>query len=221
MSRLLLLADGRRAPDVVGWPGMGRMPSRRDTGLSEDLVRRAFETMGRYLAEREVLGEIAVYGGTAILLQFAWRRTTEDVDAVVLDAQREGVVKDAAAYAALRHGLAEDWLNNAVGAYTPLDEPSSFFTLFRSYPHDRPAGLRVLLARPEYLCAMKLKALQRADVGDRDFEDAVRLAAEIGCATRHELARLFGTFFPGETLDPSAERQLPEVAAAARQRSGT
>ena len=192
------------------------MPPKRDTRLDLAALVQAFETMGGYLADRSVLGEIAVYGGTAILLQFEWRRTTEDVDAVVRDARCEGIVKDAAAYTALVHGLADGWLNNAVGAYTPQEEPDQLFTFFRSYPHDQPTGLRIVLARPEYLCAMKLKALQRADVGERDYDDAVRLASDIGCSSEQELEQLFATFFPDEVLDPSVRRRLPALAAAVR-----
>lgn len=194
------------------------MPPRSDRKLSLALLTRAFETMGRYLAERDVLGEIAIYGGTAILLQFDWRQTTEDVDAVVLDGRREGVVKDAAAFTALQLELADDWLNDAVGAYTALEEPDSFFSTFGSYPEGGSTGLRILLARPEYLCAMKLKALQRVDVGDRDYNDVVRLASEVDCTTDQALERLFAAFFPDERLDPGVVRRLPGIAAAVRQR---
>jgi hypothetical protein len=86
-------------------------------------------------------------------------------------------MKDAAAYAATLLRLPDDWLNNAVGGFTPESESDDFFLLQGDYPRgDRP-GLKVFMAKPEYLCAMKLKALTRASFEDRDFNDLVELAS--------------------------------------------
>ena len=194
------------------------MTSKRHPGVTTDIVVRAFEVMGHYLLEREILGEIAVYGGTAIMLQFEWRKVTEDVDAVIRANEREGAIKDAVIYAALRLDLPDDWLNNYVGSFTPETEPEAFFSVYGSYPRGKKAALRVFVAKPEYICAMKLKALERESVGSRDFDDAVALAAAVGISTAGELAKLFSAFFPEETLDPVAAARLPAVAAAIKAR---
>jgi hypothetical protein len=186
--------------------------------LSLDRVIAAFDVMGRYLRERGIVGEIAVYGRTAILLQFRWGGATEDVDVVIRTAEHESAVKDAAAFAALRLGLPDDWLNNYVGAFTAEGESESFFSAYGTYPRGETPGLRVFLARPEYICAMKLKALQRANVGDKDFDDAVGLAAELGIESAEDLLRLFAVYFPGDSLDPIAAARLPEIAEAVQSR---
>ncbi len=200
------------AGKLLCYSGILGMIDPRRARLSIDTVVSAFEAMGEYLRERHLLGEIAIYGGTAILLQFDWRKTTEDVDAVIRTDEREGAVKDAIAYAALRLGLTDDWLNNFVGGFTPETEPDAFFSAYGTYPRGAAPGLRVFLAKPEYLCAMKLKALQRDDVGDRDFEDAVQLGLD------DEFVRLFASFFPQEALDPIASARLPQVAQAIQAR---
>jgi hypothetical protein len=188
------------------------MKDTRHSGVTTDVVVSAFDVMGHYLREREVLGEIAVYGGTAIMLQFDWRKVTEDVDAVIRANEREGAIKDAVIYAALRLGLPDDWLNNYVGSFTPETESDTFFSVYGSYPRGATPSLRVFVARPEYICAMKLKALQRDNVGDRDFNDAVALASAIGISTAEELGSLFSSFFPDEKLDPLAATRLPALA---------
>ena len=181
--------------------------------LDFEIVVNAFDVMGRYLRDQcGLVGEIAVYGGTAMLLQFPWRKMTEDVDVTILTGERESAVKDAAAFAALRLGLPDDWLNNYVGGFTPETESQAFFLINGVYPRGEAPGLRVFLAKPEYLCAMKLKALERESVDDRDFEDAVNLALEIGIDTVDHLKQLFTSFFPGETLHSSALARLPELA---------
>lgn len=187
-------------------------PSDDQRRLDAEAILNGFETMGRYLQERSALGEIAVYGGSAILLQFDWRTITQDVDAVVLNTDREGVVKDAIAYAGLKHDLPDDWLNNFVDGFTPETERPEFFQPFGTYPAAGVPGLRVVLARPEYLCAMKLKAIDRADPQDKDFTDAVRLARETGIDDADGLVRVFSEFYPDESLPPIALARLPELA---------
>ena len=188
------------------------MNDARRATLDRETVVNAFDLMGQYLRDRGLVGEIAVYGGTAILLQFRWREVTEDVDVTIRTGERESAVKDAAAYAATRLGLMDDWLNNYVGGFTPETESEAFFFAHGTYPRGEGPGLRVYLAKPEYLCAMKLKALERETVDDRDFEDALRLAIEIDVETFDQLTALFTAFFPDETLHPKASARLPELA---------
>ena len=117
--------------------------------------------MGRYLRERGLWGEIAVYRRTAILLQFRWGNPTEDVDVVIRTAERESAVKDAAAFAAVRLGC------RTTGSTTTLVRSRQNGNPIRSSRRTAPIrrarrpGLRVFLAKPEYICAMKLRALQR------------------------------------------------------------
>lgn len=186
--------------------------------LPVDSVFAAFDVMGRHLRERGLLGEIAVYGRTAIILQFRWGNPTEDVDVVIQTAERESAVKDAAAFAALQLGLADDWLNNYVGPFTAERESESFFSAFGAYPQGETPGLRVFLAKPEYICAMKLQAFQRETVGDKDFDDAVRPTAELGIESTDHLLSLFASYFPGESLDRTAAVRVPEIADAIRSR---
>ena len=48
--------------------------------LNRAKIEEAFR-IGQYLLDRKTLGEIAIYGGSAILFQFDWRKTSLDVDA--------------------------------------------------------------------------------------------------------------------------------------------
>jgi hypothetical protein len=117
-------------------------------------IEEAFRIMGRYLLERNALGEIAIYGGSAILFQFDWRRTSEDVD-----------------------------------------------------------------AKPAYILAMKLNALERSTIDDRDFADAVDLATACGVRTAQELRAIYRSFFSEQQLPATAELRLAELARAIQSRS--
>ena len=61
---------------------------------------------------------------------------------------------------------------------------------------------------------MKLGAMQRITLDDRDFSDAVNLAIECGVTTVDELRQVFQGFFGGKSLPPRAEARLDELARA-------
>ncbi|MFF8801811.1 MULTISPECIES: hypothetical protein [unclassified Methylobacterium] len=150
----------------------------------------AFELLGADLSARGLFVEMAVYGGGALMLQFAWRRGTDDVDAVVREGYDEAAIAPSVAHVAERLGLQTDWLNNAVGMFTPLDEDEGLFTASGLYPAHGTPGLRTVLAKPHYLLAMKLHALRSLDRGERDLRDARALAQHLGirdAAALHEL----------------------------------
>lgn len=90
--------------------------------LDRDRILQAFEALGADLAEWGSLIEIAVEGGGGLMLQFAWRRGTDDIDAVVREGFDETALAPSIQRVAERMGLPADWLNNAVGMVTPLDE---------------------------------------------------------------------------------------------------
>jgi hypothetical protein len=85
--------------------------------LDRTKIEEAFRIMGRYLLERGTLGEITIYGGSAILFQFDWRRTSMDVDARIISGGHHGLVTQAAEQAAKQLDLPRSWLNESVAMY--------------------------------------------------------------------------------------------------------
>lgn len=182
--------------------------------LDRDRILQAFEWLGADLAERGLLVEIAVYGGGALMLQFAWRRGTDDVDAVVREGFDEAALAPSVRRVGERMGLSPDWLNNAVGMYTPLDEDEGLFLSAGSYPATGVPGLRTVLAKPDYLLAMKLQALKTFDRGDRDLKDAAALAAHLGIADEAALHALYRSIY-GEAPPEEASLRFKTVLGGA------
>jgi hypothetical protein len=160
-------------------------------GLDRHRLLQAFHRLGEDLAVRGLFIELAVYGGSALMLQFAWRLSTRDVDAVVREGHDESLLAAASARVAAVMKLEPDWLNNAVGQFTPLREDETLFALAGTYPASSSPGLRVLVAKPHYLLAMKLLALRSHDRGDRDMADAQALALHLDIADEAALERLY------------------------------
>lgn len=173
--------------------------------FDRDHLLQAFELLGADLARRGIFVELAVYGGGATMLQFAWRHATEDVGAVVREGYDEAALAPPVRHVAERMGLGPDWLNDAVGMYTPLIEDDTLFAVSGSYPAGQAPGLRTFLARPHYLLAMKLQALRNLDRGRRDLDDARALAVHLGIADADALRRLYVSIFDEE---PHPEAQI-------------
>jgi hypothetical protein len=175
-------------------------------------IEEAFQIMGQYLLDRKTLGEIAIYGGSAILFQYDWRKTS--VDARVISERNHGVIIDAAREAAKRLDLPRSWLNESVAMYARRDEGDADRILIGLYPSPERFGLRVTAAKPEYLLAMKLKALDRVTADDRDFKDAIGLGRACGVTTIDELRNMYRRYFGSEDLPIPTQLRLSGLLAA-------
>jgi hypothetical protein len=188
--------------------------------LDRAKIEEAFRIMGQYLLDRKVLGEITVYGGSAIILQFDWRTFSMDVDATVISASNHGVVMDAVRYAANRLDLASSWLNESVTMYARRAEQDADRVFVGTYPSPDRVGLRVMAAKPSYILAMKLKALERATADDRDYQDAIALGVACGVTTVDGLREVFRKFFADEELPYAAELRLRDLSKAIQAKVG-
>jgi hypothetical protein len=177
-------------------------------------MEEAFAIMGRYLLDRKALGEIAVYGGSAILLQFEWRKLSQDVDARIISDGNHGLIVEAVKYAAKQLGLPPSWLNESVAMYARRGEVDADRIFVGTYPSPDRYGLRVTAAKPSYILAMKLGALERFTIDDRDYQDAINLGAACGVTTVDGLKDLFRKYFAEDELPLAAELRLRDLASA-------
>jgi hypothetical protein len=162
--------------------------------LSKEAVEDAFREMGEILFRAGKVAEIAVHGGAAILLQFEVTFRTTDVAAHV-ESGDHGALMQAARDIAERRGWLLSSLSEAVTMY--LGEPGGT-SLYGSYPSAAQAGLRVYVAKADYLLTMKLRAMR---VGSRDEADAVLLAQASQTTTFEAMIALLNRYFPKEPPD--------------------
>jgi hypothetical protein len=142
-------------------------------------------------------GEMFVVGGAAMALAYSTRRSTRDIDAVF---EPKVVVYRAAWRLAERRGLDRDWLNDAVKAFLPGDDPGAT-VLF-----ERP-GLVVRVASPRYLLAMKLMAARV----ERDEDDIGHLFELCGLRRAAEGLDLVEETYPHLVVAPRVQYLLEEM----------
>lgn len=153
--------------------------------------------------------EIAVYGGSALMLLFDWRQATRDVDAV-FEADKADV-RRLASVVGDQLGLPDDWLNDGVKGFLSHGDRTAL-DLYATYPSEREPGLRVLVASPDYLFAMKCLAMRLGAVeGNGDIEDIRALAAGLGIRTARDALGMVAKFYPRARISPKTQFGLEEI----------
>ncbi len=126
--------------------------------LTQADLRRLFELLNKELGRSGTQGELFLVGGAVMCLAYATRPSTQDVDALFRPPTQ---VREAAARVAIQAKVKADWLNDAVKGFM---SPRGDFAAFLELDH-----LRIMMAQPEYLLAMKCLAMRiGAEFHDED-----------------------------------------------------
>jgi len=183
----------------------------RDMPFDRQSLQQALHELGRRAYAEDKSIEIAIYGGSALILTYDWRVATRDVDAV-FEADRQ-TVRRLAAEIADEIGWDRDWLNDGVkGFLSPADTDPEAKRLFATYPSEDRPGLRVSVANPRYLFAMKCRAMRIGGVEESpDVNDIRQLAREIGITSSEEALQLVAEFYPNNVLEPNVRFGLEEI----------
>jgi hypothetical protein len=156
----------------------------------------ALDELGQIAHEAGRVIDVAVYGGSCLMLVSNFRIATADVDAVA--ATDQGFLDSAAQTIAARRGWPRDWLNDGVRTYlSPAVKGFAQHTLFRTYPSEQTPGLRLFVPTPEYMLAMKLMALRIEPGSDRnDLEDILNLMQITGLKEKSDIVEFAARFYP-------------------------
>jgi hypothetical protein len=172
-------------------------------------LEAAFNEIGRRARADGRIVDIAVYGGTALVLTLDHRQATRDVDAVFdtdstwLRAITRTIAQD--------NGWDETWINDGVKGYlSHMDSASR--QLFRTYPSEAEPGLRLYIASPEYLFAMKCMAMRIGGVEvTEDKSDILAPAAAIGIIGADQAIEIVAKFYPQDRIPPKRRFGLEEM----------
>jgi hypothetical protein len=139
------------------------------------------------------------------------RSATKDVDAVF--ANDSPWVRQAAAELAEERGWVSDWINDSVkGFLSHRDRDPDAKSLFKSYPSEESPGLRVLVASPGYLFAMKCLAMRIGGVdATRDRSDIEALAGELGITTADQALDLVAQYYPAGQISAKTRFGVEEI----------
>ena len=168
-------------------------------GLTPREIRRLFELLNEELHRAQVSGELYLVGGAVMCLAHHARPSTADVDAVFKPAAE---IRKAAARAAAKARLPAEWLNDAVKGYLSAEGE---FAPFIELDH-----LRIMIARPEYLLAMKCLAM-RIGAGSHDEEDVRFLLRLLDIRSYDQAVKVIGRYYPLERFPRKTLYALEQI----------
>jgi hypothetical protein len=160
----------------------------------------AFDDIGRAAVQAGTKLQIAVYGGSALMLASNFRFATEDVDVSELPRPFPDWLEKVVSELARKHHWRDDWLNDAVVLHlSSLADRATDHLEFGTFPRDsdRP-GLVVSVPTAEYLLALKLKAFRILDPlrGETERLDILNLMRVAGISSIEDAVALLGRYFP-------------------------
>lgn len=169
----------------------------------------AFDEIGHAAVAAGTKLQIAVYGGSALMLASNFRFATEDVDIAEIGGAWPEWLREVVAKIAAGRGWSQDWLNDGVAFHlSALATHAADHLEFGTFPRGiSPPGLIVWVPTAEYLLALKLKAMRVADAvrGDAERLDILNLMDVVGIQTADQAIALLGKYFPISAA--SAEKQ--------------
>lgn len=155
----------------------------------------AFDQIGRAAAQAGTKLQIAVYGGSPLMLASNFRFATEDVDVSRLDHPLPNWLATVVREIAAKNGWQEDWFNDGVAFHlSSLADHAADHLEFATFPRDSEmAGLVVSVPTAE-----KLKAFRVLDParGETERLDILNLMREVGISSAEEAVTLLGRYFP-------------------------
>jgi hypothetical protein len=175
-------------------------------------LEQAFGRIGQRAIRAGKLVEIAIYGGSALVLTLPGRVATRDVDAVF---QADAAwLRQTAIEVASECGWPDD--NDAVkGFLSAKDNDSEARHLFRTYPSEQQPGLRVFVASPRYLFAMKCLAMRLGGVDEtQDRVDIESLARHIGITDAKDALTIVCEYYPQSQIPPKTRFGIEEIFGA-------
>ena len=156
------------------------------------------------IAELLVVAEVEVtfhvVGGAALVLTVRPdRQATGDVDTWInTTSGARTAVDDAIIAVARRRGWTDDWLNDKARLFIPNDVGGD---IGEWLPHHLTNRIRIVIARPDVLLAMKL----RAGRGRRDSDDLPALVEACGYTTRAQAEACFAEHYPDDAMKPKSQ----------------
>jgi hypothetical protein len=164
-------------------------------------IRRLLEMLNEDLRDAGTQAEIFLVGGAVMCLVYGARASTQDVDALF---RPTALVRQAAARVAARMNLDPRWLNDAVKGY--LSENADFAP-FLELDH-----LRVMVAQPEYLLAMKCLAM-RIGAEFHDEADVRYLLRHLDIDSYERALAVITKYYPVERFPQKTLYALEEMLA--------
>ncbi len=167
--------------------------------LGKEQILSLFNDLNSELNAKKIKGELYLVGGAVMCLALNARESTKDIDAIF---EPSAEIRKAAARIATRHGVEENWLNDAVKGF--LSEAASFNNYLDL------SNLKVFVALPEYLLAMKCLSF-RIGVEFADESDVRFLLRYLNIDKYDRAIEIITRYYPKDRFPQKTFYALEEI----------
>lgn len=151
--------------------------------FTRDYLLELLNELNERLYQKEIIGDIVLYGGAVMCLQYNAREFTQDIDAYLSPkSEIELIVEEIA----IEKGISLDWLNDSVTQFISNCEKVQIFM--------KLPNLNIYTANPDYLLAMKIQSFRIGISSDED--DIIFLIKELEITTIAEVIEIIEEYFP-------------------------
>jgi len=180
--------------------------------LDREKLLVAFEEIGRAAIAAGTRMQIAVYGGSALMLASNFRFATEDVYVSQLQQPWPEWLREVIDRLARENQWPADWFNDGLAFHlSQLADHAKDHLEFGTFPSGiEGTGLVVYVPSARYLLALKLKAIRVNDPlrGDQERLDILNLMNVVGIRTADEAIGLLARYFPNSGAAAEKQRFL-------------
>lgn len=167
--------------------------------LTKKLITKLLNELNDELKKLSVVGELGLCGGAAMCLVFNARKATQDIDAIFAPTRE---IRQAAKSLQKKHGLSEDWLNDAIKGFIHKAPPQkNVLTL---------SNLRVWSPTAKYMLAMKCISA-RWDSHDKD--DIIFLMDLLELKKPQAVYKIICRYYPRKAIPPNTQFVIEEILA--------
>jgi hypothetical protein len=181
-----------------------------NAAFDREALLDAFDEIGRAAVLAGTKLQIAVYGGSALMLASNFRFATEDVDIADIGQQWPAWLSEIVQRIANQNNWSVTWLNDAVTFHlSPLARADRDLTAFGTFPRlAENVGLCVFVPSARYMLALKLKALRISDFekGQQDMADTAHLLKVLELTEVEQAIAILAEFFPNSASDADKQR---------------
>jgi hypothetical protein len=182
------------------------------SGFDRDQLLAAFDEIGEAAVAAHARVDIAVFGGSALMLASNFSFSTERLDIAEINPPWPNWLSDVMARIAKRSGWVEHWFDDAVRSFLSSSaQPGRDFVVSGTFPRKSDkTGLTVFVPTTRYFLALRLKALRLAkyETGSNDFEDMARLLRAFDIKEADAAIAILKEYFPNSAADVGKARSV-------------
>lgn len=170
------------------------------TFFSKKELEKYLFLLNTELHKQGITGEICIVGGAAMVLAFGSRRSTRDIDALVM---APSDIRLAAERVAEAYGIPAGWLNDGAKGFASRRNVEVCELLQLS-------NLRVVAPPAEYVLAMKCISA-RMGLDEHDKEDTKTLIRRLGLRSAQEVMHIVAQYYDASRIPAKTQYFVQEV----------